>query len=239
MEITVESQIQASHRHAEAANRLVLVTENDYAEAVAMRNELRAAITSIIDFIEPMRKAAHAAYSKVLEQKKDALAPLEDALQGIDSSMIGFKREQDRLLREEKQRLQLAAEAEAKRVAAEESARLTEAEIDSALREGDEGKAESFLENPVEVAVRSVFVSAAPAVGSGEVKDRWVLDEESVDLVTFLQAVKDGRIKLEMAAKMLTINKAVVNSQIRSLGEAFDYPGLSAYNAGMVRMRKK
>lgn len=140
--------------------------DEDYAEAGAFVLGCKQLIAKIKgDFSEPKRKADEA-HKAITAMEKRMLAPVEQAISIAGGAALAYKREQDRLAKEEADRIA----ADKKR--ADDEARLKEAERLEAECKTQE--AEAVIAAPSPPAPRPMrFVSPAPKVAGLSTKKQW------------------------------------------------------------------
>ena len=125
--------------------RTVNVTDIEtYKSAGEFWKSIKALRSKVADTFDPLIKNAHDLHKSILAKKQTVDKPLEEAEKTVKRAMEAYDREQERLRREEEERLREIARKE------EEERRLKEA---IALEEsGHKEIAEAVMEAPVTVA---------------------------------------------------------------------------------------
>ena len=113
---------------------------------------------------EPKAKT-DAAHKAVVAMERDALAPVQFAVDIVSATALDYKREQDRLAEEERKRI----EDERRRLA--EEAQIKEAERLEA--EGKTDQADAVLSAPLELPRPIRIESAVPKVAGLSTKKQW------------------------------------------------------------------
>ena len=192
--------------------------------------------------LDPFRSVLYDAYKTAGDRVKAAIDPLEQAITYVKRSMLIWEGEQERLrmqrLREERER----ADAEARRLQAEQSQQMTLAEVQDAIEAGDTEKAEELMAKPIEVplpyvAPRTVEPEYLPPAGQSSRKN-WKVQEETVDLIKFLMAVKSGAYPIEKAVQFIKPDFPALNKIAKALESAFDVPGFHAINDPVKSVRR-
>jgi len=192
--------------------------------------------------LEPFRATLYEAYTIAQNLKKAALDPLEQAITVVKRSMLSWEQKME----QERQRKAREAQEEADRIARalqqKQSEQMTLAEMTSALESGDTAKAEQLVAKPIEVPLPYVPPAAVepaylPPSGQSTVKN-WKIDEDSIDLVVFLNAVKAGEYPVEQAAKLIKADVPALNKLAKALESAFNVPGMRAFNDPVKKVRR-
>jgi len=150
-------------------------------------------------------------------------------------------------MEQERQRKAREAQEEADRIARalqqKQSEQMTLAEMTSALESGDTAKAEQLVAKPIEVPLPYVPPAAVapaylPPSGQSTVKN-WKIDEDSIDLIAFLNAVKAGEYPVQQAAQLIKADVPALNKLAKALESAFNVPGMRAFNDPVKRVGRK
>lgn len=147
------------------ARELVVHNDEQYSEAGQFVADCKSLIAKIKDdFKEPKRKADEA-HKAITAMEKRMLEPVVMAMDLASRVALDYKREQDRLAREEAE----AIEREIRRKVEEE--RLKEAERLEA--EGKNEEAEKVIEAPIEAPRPVRFESAVPKIPGLSARGTW------------------------------------------------------------------
>lgn len=103
---TVVTQVE------QAANNLVIDSDDRYGQAAALLTRIKGQQKSVTEFFEPMRLSTKAAYDSVLKRRKDMTTPLDKAEKVIKGKMGQYQQEQERKRQEQTAELRRLAEAE-------------------------------------------------------------------------------------------------------------------------------
>lgn len=147
------------------AREMTVTCDEDYSAVGQFVLGCKQLIAKIkAEFSEPKRKADEA-HKAITAMEKRTLEPVVGAMDLASASALTYKREQDRLAREEAE----AIEKERQRDA--EETRLKEAERLEALGKTDE--AERVLDAPVPIERQRPFVSPVPKVSGLSTRGTW------------------------------------------------------------------
>lgn len=216
----------------EKATALVIVDQASYAIAGEVGKDLKALVTEITNFHEPMRISAKAAYDAVLKSKNDALAPVNEAMGIVRDTMNVYVREQERIRQEAERKARIAAEEAAKK----ERERL-EAQALAAMEKGKGEKADSLLEKAEMVYAAPVTI--APVIDKtvktarGNITQARELRVTVIDVVAFVKelcASNPGAIP-----SILKVGDGPLKSFIKSNGIE-KYSGLRIESTVGVRL---
>ena len=196
------------------ANQIIVNDNRDYESAGWLRREIKSAQKKITDYWKPLKDAAYAQHKALVAREAEMLNPLKEADKIVESRMLDYYREQERIRREAEQE-RLRQEAEARR-AAEEAARLLEEASQSEDGEIDEDTAEilSIAQTQAEeaaAAVEPVYVPSAPKAVGMAVKHVWrarVVKEYLVPIA--VAGVEIRPIDLKLLNKLATISQGKV-----------------------------
>ena len=227
------------------AQALAINVSNVETHAVAGK-ELTSLVSTkdaTVKILDPFRSQLYEAYKDVQQLSKSAVDPLDSAITHLKRIMGAWEFEQDRIRKEEARKAREAADAEARRLQEAEAERIRLADVQDKLDEGDEAGAQMLFEAPL-IEVPRPYVAPAPVQPTDlppagqSVRANWKIDEESIDLVVFLRAVKDGKIDLEVAARFVLPNIPALNKQAKSLESTFNVPGFRAINEPVRSVRR-
>lgn len=193
-------------------------------------------------FLDPIREAVYRAYQVVQKRQSEALSPIDAAIRTVKRAMLDWDNEQELVRRELQRKEQEKAAAEALRIQREQSEQLTLAEVSSALEAGDTAKAEELIAKPIEAPlpyVAPVHVpDARPHVDGQSKRKNWKIAEDEVDLIKFLQAVKDGELEIRQAAQLIKPDLPACNKLAKAMETAFSIPGMRAYNDAILASKR-
>lgn len=195
------------------ARALRITDTRTYEAACEFLKGLKALRTEIAETFEPHIKRAHEAHKALLKEKADAEAPLAEAERIAKAALVVYDQAQERLRREEQQRLQ----AELRR--AEEDRRLADAI--AAEEAGDRDEAEAMIHEPVFVPTVAVAPST-PKVSGISYRETW-----SANVTDLSKLVKFVASNPQFAG-LLSANLPALNAQARSLKAQMQIPGVEA-----------
>ena len=216
----------------EKATALVIVDQASYAIAGEVGKDLKALVTEITNFHEPMRISAKAAYDAVLKSKNDALAPVNEAMGIVRDTMNVYVREQERIRQEAERKARIAAEEAAKK----ERERL-EAQALAAMEKGKGEKADSLLEKAEMVYAAPVTI--APVIdktvktASGNITQAKELKVSVTNLALFLKTLCEQNPGA--VAAIVKIGDGPLKAFAKSNGLT-NYPGLTISHTVGVRL---
>lgn len=207
--------------------------------------------------LDPFRKVLYEAYGETQAKVRDGVDPLEKGINHIKNQILAWdqakERERQRLIREDNER----RDAEARRLQAAEAERIKLADVTDALEMGDEQRAQTLFDTPLEVPrpyVAPVYIPpAAPKVEGQSTATAWKVDRAAVEddetgaaylasITALLRAIKDGSYPIDQAAPLLSWDFAMADKRAGSLMSAFSVPGLQAGPKSTLRVgagRKK
>ena len=192
--------------------------------------------------LDPFRVVLYDAYKFAQDKSKSAIEPIDTAITHIKRQMGAWEAEQERQRQARVAEERRRADEAARELQRKQAEQLTLAEVADALDTGDTAKAEELLAHPIEVPLPYV----APAVveptylapAGQSTRANWKIDEDYIDLVAFLRAVKDGKLELEVAARFILPNIPALNKQAKSLESTFSIPGFRAKNEPVRSVRR-
>lgn len=193
------------------AQEISVTSDEEYAEAgnfVLGCKQLIAKIKG--DFSEPKRKADEA-HKAITAMEKRTLAPVEQAMSMAGGVALAYKREQDRLAREEADRIA----AEQRKL--EEERRLKEAEELEA--KGKTEEAEAVIAAPIVAPRPTKFVSPAPRVAGLSTKKQWKARIVDPGKVMFNYRLPDAVLINRKVQSFFAYVANPTEAQIRALAE--------------------
>lgn len=238
----VQSIIEQGQKHAQQAMTVKVFDAISYASAGQMLKILQAARERAFNFLDPIRAAVYAAYTLTQKKQREALDPIDDAIAFVKRGMATYSTEQERIRQQKLAEERRIAEEESQRRQKEASQQLTLAEVDDALAMGDTARADELILHPIEAPAEYVapayVAPATPQIEGVSMRSVWKVAEEEINLVTMLQAVKDGKFPVAQAANLLKPNVPALNQLAKSLRTAFAVPGVRAYEDTVIASRR-
>lgn len=197
---------------------------------------------SAFKLLDPFRAILHTAYKFAGIRAAAAIDPLDTAITYVKRQMGTWEQEEERKrlarIQEERRR----AEEAARELQRQQQEAITLAEVTDALEQGDTAKAEDLVANPIQVPLPYVapqFIEPTYLPPAGQsTRANWKIREETIDMVAFLRAVKDGKLTIDVAAKYVLPNLPALNKQAKSLENAFSVPGFEAFNDPVRSVRR-
>lgn len=115
--------LQQTNEIVKVAESFVVTTDADYQGAGEYLRAIKQQQKKVKEFFEPLRSAAHAAYTAINDRKKESLAPLDTAEQIVRSKMGEYakKKEEEQRAYEERRRAVAAKRLEQAMKDAEEA----------------------------------------------------------------------------------------------------------------------
>lgn len=196
-EITLRDTVMTCKDSAES---VIVKNPADYDSANWMRREIKATIAKITDYWKPLKDAAYAQHKAIVARESEILTPLKEADKTVETRMLVWWREQERIrLEAEREQARQAAEMrrreEEARRAMEEAARLA---AEAAMEQDDTGEIDEDTMNILQLAqaqvnatsaavdaVEPVYVPSAPKAFGMSVKKVWrarVVDANAVPI---------------------------------------------------------
>lgn len=193
--LTVRSQLTA----------IKIVDQATYDKAVEARKKAREFLKGADEFFDPSISDAHKLHKKLIDQKKSVVGPVNATIGLIDTELVRYDREQERLRQEEQTRLDEIA-----RKAAEEQRLAAAVEMES--QGVDPETVEAILDaEPVAIAP----VIAAPTYArSTSVSMATTWSGECADIKKVIAAAAKGN---KTALSLLQINQPALNGLARSM----------------------
>lgn len=200
----------------EQAKAVKVVDPESYTRAGAFWKDIRAMRSKVAETFDPLIKQAHELHRNTLAKKNAIDKPLENAERAVKQLMSDYDAEQERIRKEEQDRLAAIARKE------EEDRLLAEALL--AEESGDKEEAQAILDEPVYVPP-VVVPKATPKLTGGPVY-REIWSAEVFDIKALCRAVADGRASTEC----VTGNMPVLNKMATALKNTMNVPGVKAYS---------
>lgn len=200
---------------------LVITDQPSYDLAVERRTAAVKWLKNAEAFFKPPIEDAHRLHKKLIAQMNAVINPTQSAITKINSALIAWDREQEKL------RLQKQREAEeAARKEAEER-RLAEAlAMEAAGMEAE--SVQQMLDTPIK-DIAPVVAEATYEKSSAVIyRDNW--DGVCDDLWKLVKAAAKDKSKLAL----LQINQQALRQMAKSLKELMDIPGCRAVNKSAI-----
>lgn len=238
----IDSIVEQGRKAATEAKGIVVRDAISYAVAGQSLKILQSVRDRAFAFLDPMREAAYKAYQFIQKRQKEALDPIDDAINHVKRGMGAWNQEQERLRLAKQAEQNRLAEEEAERQRKLQSEQMTMAEVQDALDQGDTARAEEIIANPIEAPtpyVAPVHVpSSVPQVKGVSSRSNWKVDVETLDVKQLLVAVKTGKFDVERASMLVRFDVPSLNRLAKSLREAYDVPGSRAYDDSVITSRR-
>lgn len=219
----MELETKAVEINAQATS-ITIKNQTGYDSANVFLRNIKALQAQVKDTFRPIIEQAHKAHKIAVAQEKEHLTPLEKAAALVNSKMLGYYQEQERIRREQERKLQ--EEAEKKRQEA-----LAKAE--SLRAEGKDTRAEKYEEKAASI----IAPQLAPSIDKGGAIIKKLWSAEVYDFMLLVRGVADGKVSI----KAIVPNLVFLNSQVSSLRETFNdqYPGVKATSKDGLSVRIK
>lgn len=208
-----------------------VMTIPEQAHAILVRNPIMMAkANSLFLIIRGLRKKidetftpiiekAHAAHKEAIAQKKKVEEPLVTAESWLNAQMTAYKLEQDRIRREEEERLrQIAIREEMERRKAEEARRIEEAALLEQAGAKDEAE---------QVMAEIIQETAAPVIIETPVSTIPKIEMKGMAMVTYWHF----RIKNEalIPRNLMMPNEKAIRKLVDALQDKANIPGIEIY----------
>lgn len=155
---------------------LKIMNAEQYLQAAEVSKGIAALRKEVANTFDPIIAKAHAAHKEACEQKRKVLSPLEDNQKKVDTLILAWDREQERVRREEEERQR----AEAKRL--EDERAIQEAEQLQA--QGEHELADHVLETQACAPAPMVSIpSSVPKVQGLAKRVNWRWRVKNADLI--------------------------------------------------------
>jgi hypothetical protein len=163
-------EIQAVEQKAvailEQARALIVTNEIEYSAAGEFIVGAKALVAEIKAFFKPMKDKAFAAHRAICDQETNSLNPVNQAIQAAGDAALPWKREQDRIAKEEAERQYQ------EKLKADQEARLKQAEVLEAFGDGE--AADKVLDEAKYLGPRrSAVESTVPKVAGLSTRKTW------------------------------------------------------------------
>lgn len=210
MENSFELVERESRTMLDQAREIVVESDEQYSEAGSFVMACKDMIAKIQAAFKDPKQKAFEAHRAITQMEKDTLSPVQSAMQIVSGVALSWKREQDRLAKEEADRI-----ADEKR-RADEEARLKEAERLEAA--GKTKEAEKALEAPP--APRPTrFVSPAPRVAGLSTTKKWKARIVNPDKVTINYRLPDPTLINRKVEGFFKYAREPTEAQIKALAD--------------------
>lgn len=249
----IKAIIAQSKSTGEQALTVRVTDEASHLAASETLKKLVAKKDTTTALLEPFRVVLFSAYEEARGYKAAAITPLEAGEKHIKLQITTYMTAQERERQKKIREAQEAAEAESRRRKAEESQRLTLAEVDDALESGDEQKAQTLFDQPIQAPrpyVQPEYIApAAPKVEGQSTSTVWKIDRDLVEsdetgqayvasIMKLLAAVKVGTYPIEQAAQLLQWDFSAADKLAGAMMAAFNVPGLQAGPQSTLRVSR-
>lgn len=195
------------------ARAAVIQSNDDYVKAGAILVVIKDLRKQIDSFFDPIIKKQYEAHKEAVAQKKRADAPLVEAEGIIKPRLAAWNAEQERLRKEEEERLQEIARKE------EEERRLKEAIL--AEQFGDKEEAEAIINTPIQ-APPVVAPKTVPKVAGVSFTKQWKF------------RIKDP---LKVPREYLAVDEVKIGQVVRALKDQTNIPGVEVFSIDGVSGR--
>jgi hypothetical protein len=195
------------------ANAIIIKSNEDYARAGQLLITIKGIRKKIEDTFKPIKQKMDAAKKEVLDQEKAADAPLAKAEGIIKPRIAAWNAEQERIRKEEEDRLREIARKE------EEERQLQEAIL--AEQSGNKAEAQAIIEAPVYIPPVVVPKTVQKLVGVSFTK-QWKF-----------RIVDESKIPRDF----LKVDEVKIGGYVRSMKNAGNIPGVEIYSEDSVSGR--
>jgi len=189
----------------EKAKALIIQSNDDFIKAGEILTVIKSLRKEIDATFDPIITKAHEAHKEAIAQKKKVDAPLVEAEGIVKPRMAAWNAEQERLRREEEERLREIARKE------EEERRLKEAI--AAEQAGNKEEAQAIIEAPIEVAPIIVEKTTPKPAGVSFTK-QWKF------------RITDPN---KIPRQYLKVDEVAIGGVVRSLKDKTNIPGVEVY----------
>lgn len=204
------------------AESVAINSKEDYQSAAELGRLIKQRSAEVQAFFAPLKQAAHEAHKRVCDREKQMLTPLVNAEKTIKKTMGAWAMEQERIRREEEERLRKAAQ--------DESERLLNEAI-KASESGDTASAEMAMANAeiMESAGKSISLSESKPQAAG------------VSVATDWEIVSVDSNKVPLSLNGIDLRpvdtKAVIRL-IRASKGKIEIPGIAYKSVAKMSFRK-
>jgi hypothetical protein len=216
-----------------AARTLQVIDEEGYQTCIEIRNRAASAEKKILDFWEPLAKAANGLHKLITGARADMAAPY------VEVKQITTKKAEEFLL----------AQKRAKREAEDALARAAQTEQAKIQREGEELIAQGYVKQgqaklaEANMVVQGVALPSAVPASDARVGDTFT--GEVYDLMALIKAVASGETTLMWDVKgdsqpVLIVNPAVLKAVVDRSGMAAEklLPGIMVKEGVRISARR-
>lgn len=200
---------------------ITITDQKSYDLAVEARTAASNWLKNAREFFKGMKDPAYAAWKKICSNENAVCDPVDTTIKQINSELIRYDQEQERLRREEQAKLDREARERA------EAERLQQAESMKA-NGADEETIDAILDAPVQIT--QIAVAAPTYEKSKAVMYR---DNYSAEVTNLLALVKYVA-KNPQFLNLLQANQTAINAQARALKESMAIPGVRVTNNRVV-----
>lgn len=196
-------------------------TTEQLEKSTGLLREVKGHKSDLVELRLSITRPMDTAKKRVMELFKPALERLEGVEATVKSAVLTYTREQERLQREEQDRLDAEAERERQRL---------QNLADKRRAEDKPEKAEDFQERAEEVEAE-VAAPASRPTGAVHVRVTW--SAEVTDLAALAEACARGAVPLEL----IEPNMLMLNKRARDDKEKLDLPGVVAVSERSVAVK--
>lgn len=222
-EETTSKVEQAALALPDEARAITIRTDEEFSRAGEwLRTRCKAVLAEVNRAFDPIIRKAHDAHREALAQKQRIAAPIEQAERIVKGALAAYSREQER----QRQEVQRAAEAAARKLAEEEALRTAQALQDA----GRADEADAVLEQPL--PVMPVVVQKPAPVAAG-VSMRVAYRAEVTSLLALVQHVAAHPENLNL----VQANGVALNQLARSMRSDLAIPGVRVVAEDVVAAR--
>lgn len=197
----------------EKAKAIIIKSNDDFTKAGEVLTVIKSLRKEIDATFDPIITKAHEAHKEAIAQKKKVDAPLIEAEGIIKPRMAAWNAEQERLRREEEDRLREIARKQ------EEERRLKEAV--AAEQAGNKEEAEAIIEAPIETPP-VVVQKTTPKVAGVSFSKQWKF------------RITDPN---KIPRQYLKVDEVAIGGVVRSLKGATNIPGVEVFSVDNVSGR--
>lgn len=199
-------------------------TFEDYTRAGEILLTIKEIRKKIEATFKPIKQKMDAAKKEVLEQEKAADRPLAEAEAWIKPLIATYNAEQERIRREEEERLrEIARKEEEERRLQEAIAAEEEAKRNGASKEQIAEVVQQVIDEPVKVAP-IVVPRSVPKVAGISMRENWKF-----------RVVNEKLIPREY----MKVDDVKIGAVVRALKGATNIPGIEAYNESIVNAGRR
>ena len=192
----------------ETVGALKIVSPEQYVQAAEVSKSIAALRKEIESTFDPIISKAYAAHKEACNQKSRYLNPLVEQQRKVDSLILAWNREQERIRRQKEE--ELAAQVRRD----QEAQALREAE--ELERQGEPELANVVLENQIAAPAPVVSIaSAVPKVDGLSKRVNWRWRVKNVDLIP---------------RQYMQPNEIAIGGVVRSLKDKTVIPGIEVYS---------